>query len=420
MGVGESFLRANREVWSLIDKHSSDVGWLVKLIKTYGNIYDNIIASFTYFNSSVKEIEGETGKSAGYWKRLAVLGLHALMFQSPEFVNAVLSESIYDPLSERTLAKFFGLERENLRNCLIDTFNTILGGGQRLGERESVCYKYQFYGAVVAHIGAVLADLAGRQPQGIPRVNAVNSLVLWILRIIKDVATGSVGAGSIATLGASVGKGKTSIIYYTLRSVLHILGHPEPDRLAGDLIILSAGDFWEVMEALSASGEKALVMVVDNASVIFPKQWIRMSGAASRLFLSANALIDLIRGVSGATIFVANAPDELASFVRRASTLNIRGVDLDIRSYSATLFTERAEILAPSEKEGRQKLVRSVEKPAAAYVYPLLKLPPTLYVKDLQVKKEDIAKILGEIKRIQTGEASTTWGEEGSSGEEKK
>jgi hypothetical protein len=145
-----------------------------------------------------------------------------------------------------------------------------------------------------------------------------------------------------------------------------------------------------------------------------------MGGAASRLFLSANALIDLIRGVSGATIFVANAPDELASFVRRASTLNIRGVDLDIRSYSATLFTERAEILAPSEKEGRQKLVRSVEKPAAAYVYPLLKLPPTLYVKDLQVKKEDIAKILGEIKRIQTGEASTTWGEEGSSGEEKK
>jgi hypothetical protein len=418
MGAGENFLRANREVWSLIDKHSSDVGWLIKLIKTYGNIYDNIIASFSYFNSSVREIEEETGKSASYWKRLAVLGLHTLMFQSPEFVNALLSESttLSSSLSEMNLAKFFGLSRENLRNCLVDTFNTILGGGPRLGERESICYKYQFYGAVVAHIGAVLADLAGKQPQGVPRVNAVNSLVLWILRVIKDVATGSVGAGSIATLGASVGKGKTSIIYYTLRSVLHILGHPEPDRLAGDLIILSADDFWDVMDALSASGEKALVMVVDNASVIFPKQWVRMGGAVSRLFLSANALIDLIRGVSGATVFIANAPDELASFVRRASTLNIKGVDLDIRSYSATLFTERAEILATSEREGRQKLVRSVEKPAVAYVYPLLKLPLTLYVKDLRAKKENIAKILQEIKRIQAEEAL---GEEGSGGEKK-
>jgi hypothetical protein len=330
----------------------------------------------------------------------------------------MLSESttLSSSLSEMNLAKFFGLSRENLRNCLVDTFNTILGGGPRLGERESICYKYQFYGAVVAHIGAVLADLAGKQPQGVPRVNAVNSLVLWILRVIKDVATGSVGAGSIATLGASVGKGKTSIIYYTLRSVLHILGHPEPDRLAGDLIILSADDFWDVMDALSASGEKALVMVVDNASVIFPKQWVRMGGAVSRLFLSANALIDLIRGVSGATVFIANAPDELASFVRRASTLNIKGVDLDIRSYSATLFTERAEILATSEREGRQKLVRSVEKPAVAYVYPLLKLPLTLYVKDLRAKKENIAKILQEIKRIQAEEAL---GEEGSGGEKK-
>jgi len=395
MGVAEDFLRANREVWSLVEKHM-DPSRIMKAVKIYGYKYDLLVNSFTVSNALAKDMSHFMNTPVEHVKKLSTIGLHIAMFQSRKFINALISEAGAPKSNEIELGKAIGLQPDAMRECLEHCFDSVLNATLPTMKE---CRAYWQRGAFLPHIGALALAVSDKPPPGDPRIDVVNALVPWVLGIARDIMTGSHGAGSIAVFGASIGQGKTSTLYYTLRAVLFILGHPEPDRIVPNLITLDMEDFLEVMSALAESDEKAMIIVVDNASIIFPKQWHRYGGTLHRFFLEANKLIDMLRGKCGATIFVANAPDELASFVRNAATMNIRGREVDVRSYKVTVFTWKKTRLVSMGEESRLK---QVEQPASIYVYPFLKLPLFMYTKDLKVKKkafaESVSRLLKETK----------------------
>jgi hypothetical protein len=401
MGIAEDFLRANREVWSLVEKHMEDPSGIAKAVKIYGYIYDLLVNSFAVSNALAKDMSRFMNTPVEHVKKLSTLGLHIAMFQSRKFVNTLISE-VGVKSNEIELGKAIGLQPDAMRECLEHCFDSVL---KATLPSLKECRTYWQRGAFLPHLGALAFAISDKPPPGDPRIDVANALVPWVLGIARDIMTGSHGAGSIAVFGASIGQGKTSTIYYTLRAVLFILGHPEPDRVVPSLITLDMEEFLEVMSALADSDEKAVIIVVDNASIIFPKQWHRYGGTLHRFFLEANKLIDMLRGKCGATIFVANAPDELASFIRNAATMNIRGREIDVKSYKVTVFTWKKTRLVSMGEESKLK---QIEQPASIYAYPFLKLPPYMYVKDLNVKKkafaESIGKALKEIRESQVKE----------------
>jgi hypothetical protein len=395
LGVAEDFLRANREVWSLVEKQMEDPSRIVRIVKVFGFKYDLVVNTFSVANAFIKNISLSMNMSVEHMKKLSTIGLHIAMFQSREFVQQLLSEAGVES-NEIDLGKAIGLRPDVMRECLEHVFDSMLNATlPRLKE----CHTYWSRGIILPHLGALAIAVSDKPPPGDPRTDVINALVPWVLSIVRDMVSGSHGAGSIAVFGASIGQGKTSTLYYTLRSVLYLLGHPNPDHIVPHLMTLDMTEFLEVMSALAESDEKAMIIVVDNASIIFPKQWHRYGGELNRFFLEANRLIDMLRGKCGATIFVANAPDELASFIRNASTMNMHGREVDVKSYKVTVFTWKKTRLVSAGEESRLK---QVEQPASIYVYPFLKLPLFMYAKDLEVKKkafaESISRLLKETK----------------------
>ena len=403
MGAAMDFLRANKAVWKAISVNPPErVTWL---LKSYSRHYDLQVSLFRAAAATAKELTAKN-HAVVHLGKAALLGLHAVMFHDEQLANKLLD--LDTTSEERFLAEVLGMDVDLLRECMYECFysavhgvrETWKHGKSRAMDRPlaDICEAYWKHGVLLHHVGSLLAS---QQLSGTARSICSNALVPWVLSIIRDLSTGSVGAGSIAVFGASIGRGKTTTIFYTLRSVLLALDPTmsveEAERVASGLIILDPEDFFDVITELAEREEKAALMVVDNASAVFPKQWFKMSGDAHKLFINANTIIDMLRAVSGATIFVANAPGEIASFVRNAATLNVSGREADLKTYSVTVYTWKRPTL---RVRGKEEEVRMKEKIASVYAYPLLKLSDELYKKDLEVKAKIVARKAREVKQI--------------------
>jgi len=384
MGSVEDFVKASREIWGFIEKNQLK---LQRLVQVYGYMYARISTMFNVSTAFTKELASKIPQLA-HLTKASLLGLHAAMYHDIGLVAELIDEKGY-VVDEVSLSEVLGLSVEDMRVCLLQSFGAMLSGDSLThriyaGERE-ICSAYWKRGVLLPHLGVLLIEVSKNPPKTPPRLIGVNALVPWILGVLRDLASGSLGAGSIAIVSASIGKGKTTTLYYTIRSVLNALSPGSShDELTSKLIILDAEEFLDILQALVDSEVKAPIIVVDNASVLFPKQWFKLGGAMVKFYLNMNTIIDLLRGVCGATIFVANAPGEISSFVRNAATMNIVGrEESGIRAYSTTLFTWKRPVLKIREEEETVKLR---EKIASVYVYPLLKLPREIYERDLEVK----------------------------------
>lgn len=410
----DRFIEAQRRVWGWIE--GVGTGKIAELAKQYGSAYDKLVHVFKTAVAFATEV---ASKHPGlrHTPRLSLLGLHVAMYHTPAIVLDLVKG--YETPEERTLSEILGLDTEDLRECLVASFASIARwSGLRwgdLGGWSDKCDSYWRMGVVLPHLGALLHHRSNSPPRPSPRLICTNALVPWLLNVLRDMASGSAGAGSIAVVGASIGKGKTTTLYYTLRSVLYAIRpvatdsgetlvdvKTEVDEVMPYVMLLDPYDFLVAVQALAESGVKAPILVVDNASVIFPKQWVRIGGSMHKFYLRMNTVIDLLRGVCGAVIFVANAPDELASFIRNAASINISGrEEPGIKGYSVTVYTWRRPSLRVSADEEK---VRMRERIASVYAYPLLKLPQELYARDMKVKLETIARETAEaIKQLKEG-----------------
>jgi hypothetical protein len=399
----EKFINAQQRIWEWVSRAGSS--GVARVVRRIGHAYDTLMAVFRASVAFMNEVTSKRPELK-HLPRASLLGLHTAMYHDHRLLSKLLDAE--PKPAENTLSELFGLGVDDLRDCMAQSFAVIsyhAGIEPRRRRLEEKCVSYWRRGVVLPHIGSLLA-LGDRPLEAPPRLIAVNALVPWILGVMRDLATGSLGAGSIAVVGASIGRGKTTTLYYSLRSALYALNpatklsakipetasdlKTEADDVIPYVMLLDPEDFLDAVYALANSGVKAPLLVVDNASVLFPKQWIRVSGELHRFYLKMNTVIDLLRGVCGAVVFVANAPNELASFIRNVATINITGrEEPGIKAYSVTVYTWKRPTLRVREGEEQ---VRMRERIASVYVYPLLKLPEEIYKLDMKVKVGTITK----------------------------
>jgi len=192
MGVAEDFLRANREVWSLIEKHMEDPSRIMKAVKIYGYKYDLLINSFAVSNALAKDMSYFMNTPVEHVKKLSTIGLHIAMFQSRKFINALISEAGVPKSNEIELGKAIGLQPDAMRECLEHCFDSVLNATLPTMKE---CRAYWQRGAFLPHIGALAFAVSDKPPPGDPRIDVVNALVPWVLGIARDIVTGSHGAG---------------------------------------------------------------------------------------------------------------------------------------------------------------------------------------------------------------------------------
>ena len=414
MGRVEDFLSASREVLRIVEDavKRNRGGELTRVVKMYERAYGILWWIFRVSADLAREISSAKPAFTNTL-RLSRLGLHVAMFQDYSFVKKLIAE-VDKTDEEEVYSELLGIPVDELRLCLEASYVTAMWGdhwkpteiatiplpGSTPIHRPQYCRPYWKRGFMLPHLGSLVVAISESPFEGIPRWGVTNALVPWLLGVVRDIASGSPGAGSIGIVGASIGMGKTTTLYYTLRAVLATLGVSDPDSSASKLILLDPADFLDLVQVLSEREEKVPIVVVDNASALFPKHWHTIGGELHRFFLHMNTVIDMLRAISGATVFVANAPDELASFIRNVATINIGGDEDDIKMYKVTLFTWKKRRIQV-KKEG--EVLRRVERIASVYVYPLLKLPQEVYKRDLEVKrqvsKRELVKAIESAKR---------------------
>jgi len=396
---GMEFLSVNRELMRLAQKEA-EAGRLPGAMRRIESLTRELVAQFRkaiFAGRRMAEGRPVLGTAV---KKATVLGVHAFMFHDGRLLDRALESSPSE--HEKELSDLLGFKHtEDMRACLRYVFET-LGVKQVLSFESSEdatreCEDYRRLGIGLSHLGLILRENPGIP--GSPRAVSITPLVPWILRAIVNFARGDIGAGHIGSIEASIGRGKTTTIYYTIRSVLNLLGHPDPDGATQRLIILDPVEFIEVSGSLAERREKVALSVVDNASIILPKQWASYGGELRKFFLRANTMVSVIRGLCAVNIFVANAPNELASFVRNIATMRVVGEALDQDSLLVTVFAMRRAGVRVTAITGEEKLVRK-ERLATVYVHPFLKLPEPLYYKDMTAKLETIRKELKEAEKI--------------------
>ena len=391
MGRVEEFVKASGSVWDAVqsagpERVSRALSHVTRMYTTVKDVFKAYI-KYLYKDLSIsRPLEARALMSD------ALLGLHALMYMDPGFLVKTVLGSKATPQEVR-LSKYVGIDPSTMEACL-EEFLLKLEDAESVGDSGD-CAEYWGRGAVLPHVGLALSSY-GKPLVGEPRKVVVNALVPWFLNVARGAATGSEGVGTVGVFGASIGRGKTTTVYYTLVTVLRLLGHPAPEEVASRLILLNPEDFLVALEALLERREKSLLVVVDNASVILPKQWARIGGELSRFFVRMNAVMDMLRVSCGAVLFVSNAPGDIASFVRNMTTLDVRGEPRHHTLYDLTVFTWYRPSLSVTDREER---LRYRQRVASVYAYPLLKLPPEMYRKDLEAKREISASSLAEAVR---------------------
>ena len=389
MGSVEDFIRANRDLMALLGK----LGGLEDVIRGIeyrrGWLTARFRAALFTANNQFSNYDPSLGRALA---NSSPLGLHAFMFHDLNLAIRARNAPIDN--HERMLADYFRESVDALRECMVSIFESWVSF-KEAGRWDDVCEWYRGTGAVILHLGRILAANPGIE--GSPRGVVINRLVTWMLEVLNSIASGGEAAGSIAVMGSHIGSGKTTTLYYTIRSIASILGHSDPDYIASSLIFIDPEEFLYALEELVRRGEKAAIMVIDNASTLLPKYWYQVGGGMQQFYMKIHKSLNIIRSISAITIFVANGPEEIASFVRKMARLGISGAQLEIPTHIVTVFTWKGYGIRITERE--EELTKR-DRIASVYAYPLLKLPKHLYTYDLELKKEINKKVIAEAVKI--------------------
>jgi hypothetical protein len=202
---------------------------------------------------------------------------------------------------------------------------------------------------------------------------------------MRNIAYGSTGAGEIGVFGAYIGRGKTTTVFYSLKTALIAIGFSEEkaEEYASKLIILDPDLTLDVLDAIVDSDVKVPFLIIDNASSAFPKHWIQIGGSQMKRLIRFNKILANIRALSGITLFIPNGPNEVSSFIRSFSTLRIRGYKIDYIKFDGSVFETDKEVLSLSVDEN----VVKTNIVASIFIYPLIKMPDRMYKVDQEAKK---------------------------------
>jgi hypothetical protein len=235
-------------------------------------------------------------------------------------------------------------------------------------------------------LGALIHDSRRVDIGSMARVRELvfNQLVKWFLEVMRNIAYGSTGAGEIGVFGAHIGRGKTTTVFYSLKTALMTLGFSEEkaEEYASKLIILDPDLTLDVLDAIVDSGVKVPFLIIDNASSSFPKHWVQLGGSLMRRLIRFNKILANIRALSGITLFIPNGPNEVASFIRSFSTLRIRGYKIDYIKFDGSVFEIDKEVpaLGVDENVVKTNIIASI------FIYPLIKMPDRMYNMDQEIK----------------------------------
>jgi len=325
--------------------------------------------------------------------RRAYIGACALMYMHPRFIDELVSEAeiINDGLlNEKKIVQATNLKSvEDARICLRTFFNEMLFFSMNDNLSFSYvpeCYRYYRSGLMLPHLGVLIHDSRRVDIGSIAHVRELvfNQLVIWFLEVMRNIAYGSTGAGEIGVFGAHIGRGKTTTVFYSLKTALMIIGFSEEkaEEYASKLIILDPDLTLDVLDAIVESGVKVPFLIIDNASSAFPKHWVQLGGSQMKRLIRFNKILANIRALSGITLFIPNGPNEVASFIRSFATLRIRGYKIDYIKFDGSVFETDKEVLSLSVDEN----VVKANIVASIFIYPLIKMPDRMYNMDREIK----------------------------------
>jgi len=325
--------------------------------------------------------------------RRAYIGACALMYMHPWFIDELVSEAEvvrYSLLDERKIVQAVGMKSiEDARNCLKTFFYELLA--YKMSNNLSFsyvpeCFEYYKSGMLLPHLGVLIHDSRRIDVGSISRVReyVYNRLVTWFLEVIRNIAYGSAGAGEIGVFGAHIGRGKTTTVFYSLKTVLMAIGFSaeKAEEYASKLIILDPDLTLDVLDSVVNNGVKVPFLIIDNASSAFPKHWVQFGGSLTKRLIRFNKILANIRALSGITLFIPNGPNEVASFIRSFSTLRIRGYKIDYIKFDGSVFEMNKEIpsLSMDENVVKTNIIASI------FIYPLIKMPNRIYNLDQEIK----------------------------------
>ena len=336
--------------------------------------------------------------------RRAYIGACAMMYMHPRFIDELTSEAekiLLTPtsmLNEEKITKIAELKSyTDARECLRFFFHELVSGRPLNPKLMPLCEKYYNSGIMLPHLGLLIHDSQRIDVGSIAHVReiAYNYLVTWFLGVIRDISYGSLGAGEIGTFGAHVGRGKTTTVFHSLRTALMSIGFDQrqAEEYSSKLIIFDPELTLDVIDSILTNEVKVPFLIIDNASSAFPRHWIQIGGDLMKRFLKFNRILANIRALSGITLFIPNAPDEIASFIRNASTLRVKGFKIDYPKLVATVFKwDKPALSIKSDEIVTSSTIVSI------FIYPLLKLPEKVYELDQKEKNKVARKEVSELK----------------------
>lgn len=389
MDVSE-FLRVNNIVMERIKQTPVEI--ITKWIENISKGNTTILSQINQVKSIVNQSKDIALKEKVV--RRAYIGACALMYMHPRFVDELVSEAevvSQGLFNEKRIVQATNLKSvEDARNCL-RTFFYEMTVSKKMNNNLSFsyvqeCFDYYESGLLLPHLGVLIHDTRRVDIGSIARVRefVFNQLVKWFLEVMRNIAYGSTGAGEIGVFGAHIGRGKTTTVFYSLKTALMAIGFSEEkaEEYASKLIILDPDLTMDVLDAIVDGGVKVPFLIIDNASSAFPKHWIQQGGSLMKRLIRFNKILANIRALSGITLFIPNGPNEVASFIRSYSTLRIKGYKIDYIKFDGSVFEMDKEVLSLSVDEN----VVKTNIVASIFIYPLIKMPDRMYNVDREIK----------------------------------
>ena len=417
MASCSEFFDANLALWNLImDADPSVLKETMSILRSKHRMLTLASISLSEYVSSYPVSFVFVG-----YNTLKLIGYHILAYHAPETVDSIIENAV-DCNRELLLADNLGMKVEEMRRCLVAVVEMFNNQVTPLNPPKAIpgeCSIYVKNGVFLFHLGILASCVEDYdRVQIAPRDIVYNSLLYGVLNDLAALKKAP-GAGGIFTVQATIGRGKTTLVYHTLRSLLRILGasEAEADKIAKSLIILDSEEFLNVAEEVIERKIKVPVMIVDNASDVLTKYWTMYSGEMRKRYFRINRMFNSLRDMTSVMILIANAKDDLASFVRKKTTIDLVGYPVEHPGFIITVFVKPSAQLARSIRHHHiEERVIGVHGVDTVFVYPLLRLPGDLYKKDMEVKHailEQVVRELRELREKQGGEEGESEDEEG-------
>jgi len=198
----------------------------------------------------------------------------------------------------------------------------------------------------------------------------------------------------------NLGMGKTTYVFMSVLGALRLLMDAPPvgweTRLAPLIYLRSLDDLIDVLDYFNDPYNRDLyipLMVIEDASSTLPKYWAWEGKETITKMKKVHELLINLRSRFANLIMVANAYNSLASFARELVHIRYSAINVDVGLVRHTLF-------AHNISRSRNPLLWgwSALRLMGAIIYPLNKLPPEVYRRDLELKNKAMRRTASELR----------------------